>query len=72
MRRRRCGRRECWELAATLAPVRCWLFSPRVVETAPTAHSTALGVEVQQGATGEADGKLRGGEGGRGEEGVGG
>lgn len=49
----------------------CAGFSPRGVETwAPP--SAALGVEVQQGAAGEADGKLRGGGGGRGEEGKGG
>lgn len=40
-------------------------FPPSGVETAPPP-STALGVEVQQGAAGETDGKLRGGEGGRG------
>lgn len=46
-------------------------FPPRGVETwAPP--SAALGVEVQQGAAREADGKLRGGGGGRGEEGKGG
>lgn len=50
----------------------CAGFSPPVGWRRGPPPSAALGVEVQQGAAGEADGKLRGGGGGRGEEGKGG
>lgn len=50
----------------------CAGFSPPWGGDVGPPPSAALGVEVQQGAAGEADGKLRGGGGGRGEEGKGG